>query len=53
MKRGIIMDGRDIGTVVFPNAELKFFLESSLELRAKRRFDELTLINKKLLIIKF
>ena len=44
-EKGIIMDGRDIGTVVFPNAELKFFLESSLKLRAKRRYDELTLIN--------
>ena len=39
--KGIIMDGRDIGTVVFPNAELKFYLDASTELRAKRRFKEL------------
>jgi len=40
--RGIVMDGRDIGTVVFPEAELKFFVTASPEIRAKRRFDELT-----------
>ena len=45
IKKGVIMDGRDIGTVVFPNAELKFFLEASSQLRAKRRYDELTLID--------
>ena len=39
---GIVMDGRDIGTVVFPNAELKLFLTASPEVRAQRRFDELT-----------
>jgi len=39
--KGIVMDGRDIGTVVFPNAELKFYLDASTELRAKRRFKEL------------
>ena len=39
--KGIIMDGRDIGTVVFPDAELKFYLDASTELRAKRRFKEL------------
>ena len=38
---GIVMDGRDIGTVVFPNAELKLFLTASPEVRAQRRFDEL------------
>jgi CMP/dCMP kinase len=38
----VIMDGRDIGTVVLPNAELKIFLTASPEVRAKRRFDELT-----------
>ena len=38
---GIVMDGRDIGTVVFPEAELKLFLTASPEIRAKRRFDEL------------
>ena len=35
------MDGRDIGTVVFPDAELKIFLTASPEIRAQRRFDEL------------
>jgi len=39
---GVVMDGRDIGTVVFPNAELKIFLTASAEVRAKRRFKELT-----------
>ena len=39
--KGIIMDGRDIGTVVFPKAELKLFLTASPEVRAQRRFDEL------------
>lgn len=40
-EKGIVMDGRDIGTVVFPNAELKFFLTASPEVRAQRRFEEL------------
>ena len=40
-KNGVIMDGRDIGTVVFPNAEIKFYLDASSDLRAKRRFKEL------------
>ena len=40
-KKGIVMDGRDIGTVVFPNAELKLFLTASPEVRAERRFEEL------------
>ena len=39
--RGVVMDGRDIGTVVFPDAELKFFMTASPEIRAKRRFQEL------------
>jgi cytidylate kinase len=39
---GIIMDGRDIGSVVFPNAELKLFVTATEEVRVKRRFDELT-----------
>lgn len=39
--KGIVMDGRDIGTVVFPDAELKIFMTASPEVRAKRRFDEL------------
>ena len=48
LKKGVIMDGRDIGTVVFPDAEIKFYLEATMELRAKRRFDELFLIDKKI-----
>ncbi len=39
--KGIVMDGRDIGTVVFPDAELKIFMTASPEIRAKRRFLEL------------
>lgn len=39
--KGIVMDGRDIGTVVFPEAELKLFITSDANVRAKRRFDEL------------
>ena len=39
--KGIVMDGRDIGTVVFPDAELKIFMTASVEIRARRRFDEL------------
>lgn len=39
---GIVMDGRDIGTVVFPDADLKLFMTASPEIRAQRRFDELT-----------
>lgn len=38
---GIVMDGRDIGTVVFPNAELKIFVTASAEVRAQRRYKEL------------
>lgn len=40
--KGIVMDGRDIGTAVFPNAELKIFVTASAEVRAQRRYDELT-----------
>ncbi len=40
-EKGIVMDGRDIGTVVFPEAELKIFMTASPEIRAKRRYDEL------------
>lgn len=39
--KGIVMDGRDIGTVVFPDAELKLFMNASTEVKAQRRFDEL------------
>ena len=38
--KGVIMDGRDIGTIVFPNAECKFFLKANVEVRAKRRYTE-------------
>lgn len=40
-EKGVVMDGRDIGTVVFPDAELKIFMTASTEIRAKRRFLEL------------
>ena len=40
-EKGIVMDGRDIGTVVFPTAELKIFLTASPEIRARRRLDEM------------
>jgi len=39
--KGIVMDGRDIGTVVFPDAEIKIFMTASIDIRAKRRYDEL------------
>lgn len=42
MFKGVVMDGRDIGTVVFPDADIKIFMTASPEIRAKRRFDELT-----------
>ena len=42
-KRGnVVMDGRDIGSVVFPDSTIKFYIEASMEVRAKRRFLELT-----------
>ena len=41
MNKGVVMDGRDIGTVVFPDAELKLFVTASAQVRAQRRFDEL------------
>ena len=45
LKNNIVMDGRDIGTVVFPDSKNKFFLTASAEIRSKRRFDELKLDN--------
>ncbi len=42
MKRNIVMDGRDIGTTVFPNADLKIFMTASPQVRAERRFAELS-----------
>jgi cytidylate kinase len=41
INKGIVMDGRDIGTVVFPDAEIKIFMTASVDIRAKRRFDEM------------
>jgi cytidylate kinase len=40
-EKGIVMDGRDIGTTVFPDAELKIYVTASPEVRAQRRYDEL------------
>jgi cytidylate kinase len=40
--KGVVMDGRDIGTVVFPDAELKVFMTAAADVRAQRRFEELT-----------
>ncbi len=39
---GVVMEGRDIGTVIFPDAEFKFFLDADVAVRARRRFEELT-----------
>ena len=44
--KSIVIDGRDIGTVVFPDADYKFFITASIEERAKRRFEELQIKNK-------
>jgi cytidylate kinase len=41
MNQSIVIDGRDIGTVVFPNADYKFFITASLEIRAIRRYEEI------------
>ncbi len=41
LEKGVVMDGRDIGTVVFPDAELKIFMTASADTRAKRRYEEL------------
>lgn len=41
ISKGIVMDGRDIGTVVFPEADIKIFMTASVDIRAKRRYDEL------------
>ena len=48
IKNGVVMDGRDIGTVVFPNADLKLFMTASASTRAKRRYDELLSTNSSL-----
>ena len=47
-KKGIVVDGRDITTIIFPNAEVKFYITASLKDRANRRFKELVLQNPKL-----
>ena len=47
-KSGIVVDGRDITTVIFPNAEIKFYITASLKDRANRRFEELVLNNPKI-----
>lgn len=47
VNKGVVMDGRDIGTVVFPDAELKIFMTASPEIRAKRRYNELILNGEK------
>ncbi len=49
-KKGIVMDGRDIGSVVFPDAELKIFMTASPEIRAQRRYDELVVKEQKVSI---
>ena len=41
-RKGIVMDGRDIGTTVFPQAEIKLFMTADPKVRARRRYDELT-----------
>lgn len=43
---GVVMDGRDIGSIVFPNAEVKFFVTADPKIRAERRYKELLLTNK-------
>ena len=48
IKKGLVMDGRDIGTQVFPNAELKIFMTADPQIRAQRRFDELKANGKEL-----
>ena len=47
-KKGIVMEGRDIGTIVFPEAECKFFLMATAEVRAQRRFEQLSNFDKKI-----
>jgi CMP/dCMP kinase len=48
--KGIVMDGRDIGTVVFPKAELKIYLQADINVRTHRRYEELHLAGKKVTI---
>lgn len=46
LKKNCVVEGRDIGSVVFPNANVKFFMDADVKVRAKRRYDELMKINK-------
>jgi cytidylate kinase len=48
--KGIVMDGRDIGTVVFPKAEIKIYLQADINVRAHRRYEELHVAGKKVTI---
>ncbi len=48
--KGIVMDGRDIGTTVFPNAELKIFLTANQQIRTQRRYDEMKVKNESILL---
>ncbi len=50
-KKGIVMDGRDIGTVVFPDAELKIFMTADPDVRVKRRYEELCATNSGIAIV--
>jgi cytidylate kinase len=50
-KGGIVMDGRDIGSVVFPNAEVKFFITADPKIRAERRYKELSTTNSKITLV--
>ena len=45
---GIVLEGRDCGTVIAPYANIKFFLDANVKIRAKRRFDQLTINNKEI-----
>ncbi len=49
-QKGVVMDGRDIGTVVFPDAELKIFMTASTEVRAERRYKEMIAAGKEVLL---
>ena len=49
-QKGVVMDGRDIGTVVFPDAELKIFMTASPEVRAQRRYNEMIAAGKEVLL---
>jgi cytidylate kinase len=51
LKGGIVMDGRDIGSVVFPNAEVKFFITADPKIRAERRYKELSTTNSKITLV--